>query len=147
MANPAPVQDMLLGISEDGAYVYFVAKGALASGAVQGEDNLYVIHESGGGWTRRSSRPSRRRRSGRLAAPNGKFEAELVTSRVSSNGRYVTFMSDRSLTGYDNRDVGSGQPDEEVYLYDAEANRLACASCDPSGSASGSASSITAENC
>ena len=42
-------------------------------------------------------------------------------------------MSRRSLTGYDNRDAISGEPDEEVYLYDAETNRLLCASCDPTG--------------
>ena len=28
----------------------------------------------------------------------------------------------RSLTGYDNRDVGSGVRDEEVFLYDASAD-------------------------
>ena len=33
---------------------------------------------------------------------------------------YLAFMSDRSLTGYDNTDAVSGQPDEEVYLYDAD---------------------------
>src|SRR6185312_1420579 len=54
-------------------------------------------------------------------------------ARVSSNGRYVTFMSDRSLTGYDSRDASSGLPDEEVFLYDAAAGRLVCASCDPTG--------------
>ena len=27
-------------------------------------------------------------------------------------------MSERSLTGYDNRDAASGKPDEEVFLYD-----------------------------
>ncbi len=42
-------------------------------------------------------------------------------------------MSRRSLTGYDNRDAISGEPDEEVYLYDAETNRVVCASCDPTG--------------
>ena len=40
---------------------------------------------------------------------------------------------DTSLTGYDNRDAKTGQPDSEVYLYDAETGRLACASCNPSG--------------
>jgi hypothetical protein len=34
------------------------------------------------------------------------------------------FMSERSLTGYDNRDAVSGVLDEEVYLYDAEATRV-----------------------
>jgi hypothetical protein len=54
-------------------------------------------------------------------------------ARVSPSGRYVAFMSRRSLTGYDNRDAISGEPDEEVYWYDAETNRLVCASCDPTG--------------
>lgn len=42
-------------------------------------------------------------------------------------------MSRKSLTGYHNRDAVSGEPDEEVYLYDAGDGRLACASCDPTG--------------
>ena len=42
-----------------------------------------------------------------------------MTSRVSPNGEYQAFMSERSLTGYDNTDANSGVPDEEVYLYDA----------------------------
>ncbi len=42
-------------------------------------------------------------------------------------------MSNSPLTGYDNRDAVSGQRDEEVFLYDATANRLACASCNPTG--------------
>jgi hypothetical protein len=42
-------------------------------------------------------------------------------------------MSNNSLTGYDNRDVNSGVPDEEVFLYDAVAKRLTCVSCNPTG--------------
>src|SRR4029077_18445961 len=34
----------LSGTSEDGSYVYFVAVGALASGAVAGQPNLYLFH-------------------------------------------------------------------------------------------------------
>ena len=56
-----------------------------------------------------------------------------MTARVSPDGRWLAFMSQRPLTGYDNRDVKSGQPDEEVFLYDAQSGRLSCASCDPSG--------------
>ncbi len=33
-------------------------------------------------------------------------------------------MSSASLTGYDNRDANSGQPDVEVYLYDSGTGRL-----------------------
>jgi hypothetical protein len=42
-------------------------------------------------------------------------------------------MSQRSLTGYDNRDAKSGAPDAEVYLYSAASDRVTCASCEPSG--------------
>jgi hypothetical protein len=42
-------------------------------------------------------------------------------------------MSTASLTGYDNRDALSGQPDAEVYLYDAVSRGLVCASCNPTG--------------
>lgn len=65
-------------------------------------------------------------------------DLEEVTSRVSPNGEYMTFMSERSLTGYDNKDVNSGEPDEEVYLYRASvagapSGRLVCVSCNPTG--------------
>jgi len=56
-----------------------------------------------------------------------------LTSRVSPDGRYLSFMSERPLTGYDNRDAVSGQRDEEVFLYNAAAGRVLCASCNPSG--------------
>jgi Tol biopolymer transport system component len=36
----AGVQDAVMGASEDGSYVYFVATGVLASGAVSGADNV-----------------------------------------------------------------------------------------------------------
>ena len=42
-------------------------------------------------------------------------------------------MSQRSLTGYDNRDARSGQPDEEVFLFDASSGALRCVSCNPTG--------------
>jgi Fibronectin type III domain/NHL repeat/WD40-like Beta Propeller Repeat len=56
-----------------------------------------------------------------------------LTARSSPDGRYLAFMSQRSLTGYDNRDASSGEADEEVYLYDSQTGALHCASCDPSG--------------
>jgi Tol biopolymer transport system component len=131
--HSAGVQNTLLGISEDGSYVYFVAKGVLADGAVRGQNNLYVMHEQGGAWktTLIATLSSEDEPGWR---PSSLFtELEKVTRRVTPDGRYVTFMSDRPLTGYDNTDAISGQPDEEVFLYDAETNRLVCASCNPSG--------------
>ncbi len=135
-SEPANVQDEMLGASEDGSVVYFVATGVLASGAEAGADNLYVVSEADSMW----SAP-------RLVAvlspedgpdwgvgTGGTVGTEgMLTSKVSPNGRFLAFMSDRDLTGYDSRDVSSGQPDEEVFLYDQASDRLTCVSCDPTG--------------
>ncbi|HEX5225714.1 MAG TPA: hypothetical protein VFW29_11360, partial [Solirubrobacteraceae bacterium] len=59
-----------------------------------------------------------------------------MTAHVSADGRYLAFMSDRSLTGYDNVDVneeGGRHADEEVFRFDAQANRLTCVSCNATG--------------
>jgi hypothetical protein len=130
----------VLGVSEDGSYVYFAARGVLAEHAVPGANNLYVLHESGGVWgaPRFIADLTVRDTEGDLTATNTGYVMTLapaadLSGRVSPDGRFVTFMSDASLTEYDNRDAVTGVPDEEVYLYDAESERLVCASCDPSG--------------
>jgi DNA-binding beta-propeller fold protein YncE len=139
-------------VGERGSYVYFVADSALAPGAHRGHCdgvsdatrpqgttcNLYVRHYDE---ARREWEPTRL-----VAALSAEDlpdwdggetgDATFETARVSPNGRYLAFMSDRSLTGYDTVDVDEqdGQHlDEEVYLYDATAQRLVCASCNPSG--------------
>ncbi len=128
----AGVQNPVIGISEDGSYVYFVAKGVLASGASQGQDNLYVMHYDGSEWqtTFIATLSSEDQPDWTYSRSS---EVRNITSRVTLNGGYLAFMSERSLTGYDNRDARSGQPDEEVYLYDAATNHLVCASCNPTG--------------
>ncbi len=135
----AAVQNLLFGASEDGAYVYFVAQGVLADNAngqgqraQPGADNLYVVHLAGQTQT-----------TSFIASLAGEDKAEwegelhgnssYLTARVSPNGQYLAFMSSASLTGYDNRDLSSGDPDEEVYLYDATSSGLTCVSCNPSG--------------
>jgi DNA-binding beta-propeller fold protein YncE len=130
----------LLGTSEDGSSVYFVANGALATNAVHGtcaesriepeaECNLYAMHDGAAGWEAPRL----------LAVLSGddvsdwKHTLNAHTSRVSPDGEWVAFMSQQSLTGYDNADVVSEQPDEEVYLYHAADGALTCASCNPTG--------------
>lgn len=130
----ANVQVIVPGASEDGSYVYFAAGGALAAGAVPSEScettcNLYVEHYDGTAWEAPKLIATV---SGEDSADWGWPETDSL-SRVSPNGRYLSFMSDVSLTGYDNRDASSGVRDEEVYLYDASMGRVVCASCDPSG--------------
>jgi DNA-binding beta-propeller fold protein YncE len=128
----------VVGVSEDGSWVYFVANGVLASGAVTGgcpnqlplagfeagRCNLYVRH---GGVTRLVAVVS--------AGDISDWALQLggLTARVSPGGGWLAFMSRRSLTGYDNRDAVSGKPDQEVFLYDGVSGRLVCASCDPTG--------------
>jgi DNA-binding beta-propeller fold protein YncE len=142
----------VIGASEDGSYVYFVANGALSPSAVRGDCasveevqprgttcNLYVRHFEGGKWgpTRLIAALSSEDRSdwGGISTQIG--DLAYMSARVSPNGRYLAFMSNRSLTGYNNEDVSSKAPgeriDEEVYLYDANSERLTCASCNPTG--------------
>jgi WD40-like Beta Propeller Repeat len=137
LGQAADVQGVIPAFSEDGRFVYFVANGALAAGASEGDCsesesancNLYVLDTDSG----------QRRLVGELSgldAPDwmgrGGFLKNL-TARSSPDGRYLAFMSERSLTGYDNRDAKSGERDEEVFLYDEVSGKLSCASCNASG--------------
>jgi DNA-binding beta-propeller fold protein YncE len=140
VGEAAAVQGVVLGGSDDGSDVYLVAKGILrASGenerhekAVSGGNNLYEIQNEGSKWkptfiTTLADEDAREWEGESSGSPHS------ITARVSPDGRYLAFMSSRSLTGYDNRDVNSGAADEEVYLYDSARSRLLCASCNPTG--------------
>jgi hypothetical protein len=153
------VLGLLPGASKDGSTVYFVANGVLTStpnsrgetakpGACvarvinAGEApagatcNLYVKHGAAEteptfiGTLSVDDLPDFQEENGNL---------EYVTTRVSTNGRYLAFMSKRSLTGYDNRDTSPAAHearDEEVFLYDANGpggGTLTCTSCNPNG--------------
>jgi hypothetical protein len=58
-----------------------------------------------------------------------------LSAAGSPNGRYLAFMSRRSLTGYENGDETSGEPAQEVFRYDALEDSLECVSCNPTGAA------------
>jgi hypothetical protein len=136
-SKPADVVGALGGASEGGR-TYFVANGYLAPGAIHNgtcvEDpnsepadalcNLYVREA---GVTRFIAVLSGD------DAPNWDRVLKGHTARVSSDGGWLVFMSDRALTGFDNRDAVTGQSDEEVFLYHATDGSLVCVSCDPSG--------------
>ncbi len=135
----ANVLGSIAGVSSDGSVAYLVATGVLTEAANErgeaaqtGQPNLYRIErvERGGqvSWAPTFVATL----SSEDALDWAPFISNL-TAGVSANGRWLAFMSDRSLTGYDNRDAVSGQRDEEVFLYDAASRRLVCASCDPSG--------------
>ncbi len=101
------MQGAVLGAGEDGRYVYFAAKGALAEGARRAERartpakgrcvNLYAYDTQeraaaarGGALREKTARTGALLRTG--------HNLGQLTSRVSPNGRYVAFMSERPLS-------------------------------------------------
>jgi len=139
-ANPgesAGVLGLVPGMSEDGTRLYFVATGVLDSEpnqagdeAVPGEPNLYLWRQSKG--VRYLATLSQADQSA-WGAIGAAYENYLLSASTSPSGRYLTFMSARSLTGYNNHDDSSGQPVQEAYRYDAVADSLVCVSCNPTG--------------
>ena len=123
----AGVQEVMPGISGEGCDVgsggecnaYFVADGVLseepnAAGehAVHGDCeqqvallgalcNLYVAHWDGSGWTTRLVAVLSMEDAPDWVGEGSLYAPEEMTSRVSPNGRYLEFMSQRDLTGYD----------------------------------------------
>jgi hypothetical protein len=141
LTTAAKVKGLIAGISEDGTSAYFVANGELTKGegAVNGNCeeagatptqrcNLYQLHQAGAAWEPRLIAVL-------SASDFPDFSKDLpgLTARVSPDGRYLAFMSLLPLTGYDNRDAVSGEPDAEVFLYNATDRHLTCASCKPTG--------------
>jgi hypothetical protein len=149
----------VLGASEDGSYVYFVAHGALVEGAPSGPSsyNIYLWHNgvislitttgsndySDGGGSEGLQEGS--------SFIKGEHLLEAGASRVSPDGRYLAVESSEPLTGYDNKPLQAGACKSvtsfwaesvfedktgrcvEVYEYDAGIGRLTCASCNPRG--------------
>jgi hypothetical protein len=135
-SEAASVRGLVLGGSSDGSVVYFVAEGVLSG--VQpnareetpsaGQPNLYARDDGVTSLVAVLSSGD---------ASDWDTGSWNIRTRVSPDGRWLAFVSARSLTGYDNRDAVSGQADSEVFLYHASAGEgegeLVCASCDPSG--------------
>ncbi|MBA3865971.1 MAG: hypothetical protein H0X42_06445 [Solirubrobacterales bacterium] len=158
-AEATSVQGLVSGISTDATDLYLVANGVLTgTPSSRGESaspgdctdstqpaatcNLYALHYSAGSgeWETRFISVLSNEDAGdwgvvvSLETPTSRpTEAVALSAASSPNGRYFAFMSERRLTGYDNTDAASGEPDQEVFVYDRAADRLACASCDPYG--------------
>ncbi len=147
----------LVTAGDDGSYVYFVAEGRLAAQAnaggevpEMGEPNLYLAHAGRVAFIAQLTAPKLNmqilysgdeadwfNRDDNTAGPG------WHTVRVTPDGKHLAFQSMRRLTGYDNAQAAPAECDDEafnefgdcreVYLYDAETEKLVCASCDPSG--------------
>ncbi len=140
----ADVQGVVVGGSEDSFHLYFVAKGQLTKlpnsqheEAEAGGFNLYALqyNKEKGEWEAPVLIAVLSGEDGPdWGAPRGiAGDLEAATSRVSPNGEYMAFMSEKSLTGYDNINTNSGAADEEVFLYDVRSNTLVCVSCNATG--------------
>ncbi len=113
----------LMGISEDGSYVYFGSKGVLSGAeasqsgemAQSGVENLYLEHDGTITFITHA---------GDILTYKG-----LPKPLVSSNGAFLAFESNNSLTVYDSKEL------PEIYLYSAATKRFECASCNPDGEA------------
>lgn len=101
----------VLGASASGSHVYF-------------QDSSALKLWSGG--TTTTVAP------GAQAAAESDWPPTTGTSRVSADGTRLLFVSEASLTGYDNTDLANSEPDSQVFLYDATgAGTLTCVSCNP----------------
>jgi hypothetical protein len=114
--------------SEDGSHLYFMATGALASGAKAGEDNIYL-------WTAEAgSARGRIRYVATLPAGdsgvwsfkrNGHAHAERYrAARIGAGGRRLLFASSAEL---DQSFRTNGF--REIYLYDEDTETISCVSC------------------
>ena len=97
----------MLGASRNGEYLYFVARGKLATGGTSGQRNLYVEHDG----------------VIKFIATDPEPGAHFY---VTPNGLHAAFATSAPHGGYNN----AGHA--EVYLYHYGAG-IECASCRPDG--------------
>jgi hypothetical protein len=125
-ANPAGAAVAgLLGISDDGAYVYFAARGQL----VAGEGDTYAQNLARNTWSVYLAHDGDLAYVGRLGSGTEEaralFGADRGTgpTRVTSDGRHLLYV-----TGED-QGVGDNGGQKQAYIYDADARSLECVSC------------------
>jgi hypothetical protein len=136
----AEVLELSPGMSDDGSKLYFVATGVLdaepnqfGDSAELGAPNLYLWQEGEGVRFIATLSPNDDAVWGEPA--NLKLgHSSLVAAYSSPGGDYLTFMSEQNLAGDESNDLATDEPVEQAFLYDAAADSLICASCNPSGS-------------
>jgi hypothetical protein len=128
--------ETVVGASDDGQYVYFVCDGQLVAGEPPADTvGLYVWHDGSLAYLGQMQDVNE----AQLNAPRtgSDFLSAMITSRLSPDGKHLLFMTQddagfRGREGYAGYDHAGHQ---ELYLYNADSNRLVCASCNPSGRA------------
>ncbi len=125
----------VVGASEDGSYVYFVAHGVLAGSNVEGETpaagqpNLYEWHDGTTIFVTTLS-PSddeiEQAVDADVAVGSWRFDPGMRSAEVAPSGSGVAFVSRLELTGYKS-DV------PELFVFQTSTGRITCASCSPTG--------------
>ncbi len=130
-----------LGMSREGAYIYFVATAVLAGASGAGEPlagsaNLYLWHESSSTHEGVVTFVARLSNFNDSADWRDSFSSELAGpdegwkgARVTPDGTVALFSSSEPLTKYDN----AGQ--NELFRYSAPEGELICVSCNPNAPA------------
>lgn len=124
----------VLGASDDGSYVYFVATSAASGKAIAGQPNLYLWHNGALTFIATLSFLDNENEVSNLygtASPYGDWYRTFAgrTAEVAPDGRYVAFMSKAKLTEYENLEINGLEHAYEIFLYDADTGELVCASC------------------
>jgi hypothetical protein len=137
----------ITGQSDDLSRIYFVDTAVLdevpnAEGdeAEAGKFNLYAWSEGASRYV--ATLVANDNNGGNLAhASSWSSSPAFRTAQASPNGRFLTFLSEVPLTGYEN--VGPCESDHDggyvegrcpqVFLYDSKVDELLCPSCNPSG--------------
>jgi len=156
----------IAGQSKDLSTIYFVDSAALASGTedracksaseAQGLEeeegktpagfgcNLYVWHEDEISFVATLQAKDNGAVTSATPTSAADWHVQPVerTAEASPDGRYLTFLSRVSLTGYDSRgscghsgqgETGPFMPCNEAFLYDSATGEVHCASCNPTG--------------
>jgi hypothetical protein len=125
-ADAEPFVKAVVGVSDDGHYVYFVADGQLPNGLYLWHDGVVSLIGAFGDTGNVV-----------LNGPGAQysFSSQGQRSRVTPDGRHVLFMStsDLFLRGFGGFSGYDHAGHQELYVYSADTGRLACASCNPTG--------------
>jgi DNA-binding beta-propeller fold protein YncE len=109
--------ESVMGVSEDLDYLYFSSSTPIDP-SEPGFGNFYWVAHDG---------------STKLIA-SSQFGESITEVDTSPNGRYFAFRTSTPLTGFaTSGDKCPSSGCEEIYVYDAEAETLTCASCSANG--------------
>jgi hypothetical protein len=143
--TPGGVQGMI-GASDDGTHVYFVADSQLVADAPaldSKQRGIYLWHEGEityiGAFTADTGRGDWTDNLLDGGSIGLAWNLSVLRSRVSADGKAMAFAATNGegLTGFDHNTTGCGSGGSQgclgYYVYRAEQDSLACATCNPDG--------------